>query len=84
MKWKWKIASTHERIKDYLNKTCKFKEEQAQVRGKDGKATEEYTKDLVDAIVQCPLEEKVRAKPMKKTYEQRGVGKTSKNWPQSL
>ena len=60
----WKIASTHEKVKSYLNKTCERKEERAQVRGKDGKATEEYTKDLVEAIVQRLLEEKVIAKPM--------------------
>ena len=37
--------------------TCKV--EHAQVRGKDGKATEECTENVVEAIVQCLLNEKV-------------------------
>ena len=49
-----------------MNKTRACKEEHAQVRGKDGKATEEYTEDLVEAIVQCLLEEKIMVKPVRK------------------
>ena len=62
----WKVASTHERIKGYVNRTCTCKEEHAQLRGKDGKATEEYTKVLVEAIAQRLLEEKVMVKPVRK------------------
>ena len=43
MRKTWKVASTRERIKGYVNKTCARTEEHAQVRGKDGQATEEYT-----------------------------------------
>ena len=34
MRKPWQVASTHGRIKDYLNKTCNCKGERAQVRGK--------------------------------------------------
>ena len=50
MRKTWKVASTHEKIKEFLNKQSIFKEEHAQVRGKDGKATEKYTKDMVEVI----------------------------------
>ena len=45
-----------------MNKTCRRKEKDAQVRGKDCKATQEYTKDLVDAMVQRLFEDKVIVK----------------------
>ena len=41
-------------------------EDHAQVRGRDGKATEEYTEDLVDAIVRCQMKEKIMVKPVRK------------------
>ena len=66
MRKTWQVASTHPRIKDYLNKTCTRKGEHAQVRGKDGKATEEYTKDMVEVIVQCLINQKVSLKPVRK------------------
>ena len=47
----WKVASTHGRIRDFLNKRRTCKKEHAQVRGKVGKVTEEYTKDMVEAVV---------------------------------
>ena len=68
MKKSWRVVSTHERIKGYVNKTCICQEEHAQVRGKDGKATEEYTEDLVEAITQCLLEDKVIVKPVRKPF----------------
>ena len=66
MKKKWRVASTNEKIKGYVNKKCTCEEEHAQVRGKDGKATEEYTDDLVEAIVQCLLKHKQVVKPIRK------------------
>ena len=66
MRKTWQVASTHGRIKDYLNKTCTCKEEHAQVRGKDGKATEEYTKDMINVIVQCLINQEVSLKPVRK------------------
>jgi hypothetical protein len=66
MRKTWQVASTHPRMKDYLNKTCTCKEEHAQVRGKDGKATEEYTKDMVEVIVQCLINQKISLKPVRK------------------
>jgi hypothetical protein len=68
MKKTWKVVSTHDRIKEYVNKQCNCTEDHAQVRGKDGKATEEYTEDLVEAITQCLLEEKVVVKPVRKPF----------------
>ena len=41
MKKTWRVTSTHEKIKGYVNKKCTCDEEHAHVRGKDGKATEE-------------------------------------------
>jgi hypothetical protein len=61
----WRVVSTHDRIKDDVRKTCGCTEDHAQVRGKDGKATEEYTEDLVEAIVQCLMKEKVVVKPVR-------------------
>ena len=49
-----------------MNKTCTCKAEHEQVRGKDGKATEEYTEDMVEVIVQCLLDEKASLKPVRK------------------
>jgi len=66
MKKIWKVVSTHDRIKEYVNKQCSCTEEHAQVRGKDGKATEEYTEDLVEAVVQCLMKEKIVVKPVRK------------------
>ena len=51
MKKKWKIHSTHKKVKDYLSKTCKGHTDHAQARGKDGKANEEYIEELVEEIV---------------------------------
>ena len=52
MKKTWKIASTHERSKGYMNKRCICEEEHAQVRGKDAKASEGYTDEIVEVAVQ--------------------------------
>ena len=49
-----------------MYKTCNCTEDHAQVRGKDGKATEEYTVDRVEAIVQCLTKEKIVVKPVRK------------------
>ena len=38
----------------------------AQVRGKDGKAKEEYTEDLVEVVVQRLMKEKIVVKPIRK------------------
>jgi hypothetical protein len=66
MKKTWNVVSTHDRIKDYVNRKCSCTEDHAQVRGKDGKATEEYTEDLVEAIVQCLMKENIMVKPVRK------------------
>jgi hypothetical protein len=62
MKKNWKTQSTHKKVKDYLKKTCKGHTNHAQVRRKDGKASEEYTEELVEEIVDCVLE--VKKNPM--------------------
>ena len=41
-------------------------DEHAQVRGKAGKATEEYTKDMVEVIVQYLMEDTINIKPVRK------------------
>ena len=66
MRKPWKVASTHERTKEFLNKQCSCKEKHAQVRRKDGKATEEYTKDMVEVIVQYLLEDMINIRPVRK------------------
>ena len=66
MKKTWRVVSTHDRIKEYVYKTCNCTEDHAQARGKDGKATEEYTEDLVEVIVQCLMKEKIVVKPVRK------------------
>ena len=72
LRWKthkkktWKIASTHERIKGFLNKQCICQEEHAQVRGKDAKASEGYTDEIVDVAAQCLLEDAIYLKPVRK------------------
>jgi hypothetical protein len=79
MRKTWKITSTNERVKSCLNKTCRCKEEHAQARGKDGKAKEKYTKDLVEAIVQCLLEEKVEVKPVKRPLSKEELERHQRN-----
>ena len=69
MRKTWRISSTHRKVKGYLNKTRRgHKEDHAQVRGKEGKASEGYTDDLVEEIVNCILEVKNQPiiKPAKK------------------
>ena len=66
MKKTWKIASTHERIKSFLNKQCTCEEEHAQVRGKDVKASDENAEEIVEVVVQCMLEDEVNIKPVRK------------------
>ena len=66
MKKTWKIASTHEKIKRFLNKQCICQEEHAQVRGKDAKASEGYTDEIVEVDVQRLLEDAVNIKPVRK------------------
>ena len=51
MKKTWKVASTHERIKVFLNKQCICKDEHAQVRSKDAKVSKEDMKEMVEAVL---------------------------------
>ena len=46
----WNLASTHDRIKRFLNNQCTCEEEHAQVRGKDAKASEEYAEEIVEVL----------------------------------
>ena len=62
----WKIVSTHGRIKGFLNKQCICEDEHAQVRGKDAKASEGYTEEIVEVVAQCLLEGEVNIKPVRK------------------
>ena len=56
---------THERIKGFLNKQCTCDDEHAQVRGEDARASEEYTKEMVEVVVQCLLEDTINIKPVR-------------------
>ena len=51
----------------YVRKTCSCTEDHAQVRGKDGTDSAEYTEVFVDAIVQCLMKEKIVVKPVRKS-----------------
>jgi len=70
MKKTWKIKSTSKKVEDYLHRRCEgHKVEHAQVRGKEGKASENYTEEMVEEIVNCMFDDgyKPIVKPMKKT-----------------
>ena len=57
----------------YLNKRCEgHEEDHAQVRGKDGKMSENYTKELVEEVSNCIFEERSipSIKPFKKPFKE--------------
>ncbi len=85
LKKTWRIQCTHGRVTKYLNKTCSCREEHAQVRGKDGKATENYTDELVKEAVDCILNVKnTKVKQMKKEMTKAGVGEASEGRSHTL